>query len=168
MDFDASDSLPRFRRHSAMRATRRSERHGRGVRGPLLPTELPRFKTRVARFDDIVLDAYAPIEQRFRERLTHVDVAVDIVPRMRTQGVTTWPDEVVADGPVPLGRLVPAGVDRQGRPTRPRIVLFRRPLELRGVEPDLLRVVVSDTLVQLVATYLNVEPEFIDPSVTRD
>lgn len=85
---------------------------------------------------------------------------------MRSRQLTTvWPDEVVADGAVPLGRLIPAGVDDDGRPTRPRIVVFRRPIEMRTQNmterSELLHYIIG----KLVATYLNVEPRMIDPDL---
>ena len=144
--------------------SRRAERHGRGIRGPILPPEVPRWTSRPAEFDQAVLDAYAPIHEQWSEELEHLDIALDTVPRMRSRQLTTvWPDEVVADGAVPLGRLIPAGVDDDGRPTRPRIVVFRRPIEMRTQNmterSELLHYIIG----KLVATYLNVEPRMIDP-----
>lgn len=134
----------------------------------LLP-DVPRQKTRSQKFDNAVIDAYEPIVERFEDRLSALDVAVDVVPRMRLEvGYRQWPEDVVADGQVPLGRLVPAGVDTAGRPTRPRIIIFRRPVELRASTPTALRDQLHDILVRLVAVYLNVSPEVIDPTFTWD
>ena len=66
---------------------------------------------------------------------------------------------------MPLSRLIPAGIDRHGDTTRARIVLFRRPLELRAKDPDELADLVHDVLVQQVATYLGVDPEVVDPEL---
>ncbi|WP_288813259.1 metallopeptidase family protein [uncultured Corynebacterium sp.] len=146
----------------------RNDRHGRGPRGALLP-ELPRHKTRSQKFDNAVMDAYEPIAEQFESQLSSLDVAVDVVPRMRLEvGYQQWPDDVVAEGQVPLGRLVPAGVDAEGRPTRPRIIIFRRPVELRADSPEALRDQLHHMLVRLVAAYLNVTPETIDPRFTWD
>jgi len=145
-------------------------RRGRGIRGPLLPQSLPAWKTRAEKFDLLVLEAFAPIDGLWHDRLTKLDIAVDEVPKIRARDpdTVTWPDEVVADGPVPLSRLVPAGIDRRGAATRARIVLFRRPLELRAKDPEDLRDLVHDVLVQQVATYLGVEPEVVDPDLDED
>ncbi|WP_312097031.1 metallopeptidase family protein [Corynebacterium dentalis] len=141
----------------------RNDRHGRGPRGPLLP-ELPRYKTRSQKFDAAVMDAYEPIAEQLESQLASLDVAVDVVPRMRLDvGYRQWPDDVVADGQVPLGRLVPAGVDASGRPTRPRIIVFRRPVESRTDSAESLREQLHYILVRLVAVYLNVSPNTIDP-----
>ncbi|KAB3522969.1 hypothetical protein GC425_03570 [Corynebacterium sp. zg254] len=146
----------------------RNDPRGRGLRGVLLP-DLPRYKTRSQRFDNAVIDAYEPYLEHFRSELGALDIAVDIVPRMRlSHGASTWPEDVVADGAVPLGRLVPAGVDRQGRPTRPRIIVFRRPVELRTSSPQELEQMLRHIIVRLVAVYLNTVPEAIDPRFTWD
>jgi predicted Zn-dependent protease with MMP-like domain len=118
----------------------------------------------------LVLEAFAPIDARWHERMTKLDVAVDEVPKIRAldPDSVTWPPEVVAEGPVPLSRLVPAGVDRHGNATRARLVLFRRPLELRAKHPDELVDLLHEVLVRQVATYLGVGPEVIDPEMTDD
>lgn len=112
-------------------------RRGRGVRGPMLPMTVPAWRTRAEKFDRLVLEAFAPLDGRWHDQLTKLDIAVDEVPKIRPlhPDTVTWPDEVVADGPVPLSRLIPAGIDRRGAATRARVVLFRRPLELRAKDP---------------------------------
>lgn len=140
-------------------------RHGRGIRGPILPASTPRHRSRKQLFDAAVLEAYAPIQQAFANELRHLDIAVDTIPRMRLTGDgTTLPDEVTADGPVPLGRVLPAGVDPAGNPTRARIVLFRMPIEQRSSTPQERQDLLTQVLTSLVATYLNVTPEDIDPN----
>ena len=47
----------------------RRDRHGRGVRGPLMPTKIPRYRRRPELFDAAVLEAYAPIQQQFTVEL---------------------------------------------------------------------------------------------------
>ncbi|WP_169846680.1 metallopeptidase family protein [Rhodococcus marinonascens] len=147
--------------------TRSVDRRGRGIRGSVFPPDVPARRSRAERFDLVVLDAFAPIDALWRERLTKLDIAVDEVPKIHAldPDSVNWPVEVVADGPVPLSRLLPAGVDRRGATTRARIVLFRRPLEQRAKSPDDLTDLVHDVLVQQVSTYLEVEPEVIDPDM---
>ncbi|APT84185.1 metallopeptidase family protein [Corynebacterium aquilae] len=141
------------------------DRHGRGQRGPIMPQSIPRFASRSQRFDDLVRNAYAPIAENFAEELAHVDVAVDMIPRMRLiSSNTILPDEVCADGAVPLGRVIPAGVDAQGQPTRPRIVVFRRPIEARAATAEEREALLERVLTNLVATHLNVSPTDIDPT----
>lgn len=142
----------------------RQDPRGRGVRGIFLP-EVPRYKTRSQRFDAAVLDAFEPILERFSDQLGTLDVAVDAVPRMRLEaGYRQWPEDVVAEGQVPLGRLIPAGVDSHGTPTKPRIIIFRHPVEMRTESARGLQDLLNYILVRLVAVYLNVSPERIDPA----
>lgn len=137
---------------------------GRGMRGPLLPQQTPRHRSRSQAFDLSVLDAYAPIQNAFAQQLSGLDLAVDTVPRMRLRSdMTIMPDEIIADGPVPLGRIVPAGIDRQGRPTRARLVIFRMPIEQRCASDEEKAELLSTVLTALVANYLNVDPVEIDP-----
>src|SRR5699024_12464184 len=108
--------------------------------------------------------AYERMLARSDDQLVSLHLAVDLVPRMRLpHGYTQWPADVAADGKVPLARLIPAGVDPSGSPTRPRLIVFRRPVEMRArskeERADMLRYIVT----RLVAHYLNVGPETIDP-----
>jgi predicted Zn-dependent protease with MMP-like domain len=118
---------------------------------------LPAARSRAERFDALVIEALEPIEARWRTELTQLDVAVDDVPDVQSSA-----DDVVEDGEVPLARLVPGGVDRQGVPTRARIVLYRRPLEARAKDGADLADLVHDVLVEQVANYLGLDPDVID------
>ena len=141
----------------------RRDRHGHGVRGPLMPVSVPRYRTRSMDFDQAVLEAYAPLQNRFFDHLTGVDLAVDTIPRMRLRPDMIMPDEIVADGPVPLGRVLQAGVDRDGNPTRARIVIFRMPIEQRCTNATERAELLTMVLTALVAHYLNLDPRDIDP-----
>jgi predicted Zn-dependent protease with MMP-like domain len=138
-------------------------RRGRGLRGTLLPPAVPAWYSRAEQFDLLVMEAFAPVDMRWHERLAKVDIAVDDVPRILPlhPDSVTWPPEVVADGPVPLSRLIPAGVDRAGAPTRARVVLFRRPLQARAVDVEDLLDLLHAILVRQIATYLGLEPDDI-------
>jgi hypothetical protein len=116
------------------------------------------------------LEAYEPIERRWQERLTGLDIAVDEIPRIAPKDPYSvqWPPEVVADGPIALARLIPAGVDVRGNTTRARIVLFRRPIERRAKDSLDLTDLLHEILVAQVATYLGVEPSVIDPSIEEE
>ena len=138
------------------------DRHGRGLRGSLYPSTLPAASTRAERFDALVLAALEPIEARWRTELTKLDVAVDDVPDVRGDEDTLAAEGTLTDAGVPLARLVPAGVDRRGLPTKARIVLFRRPLEARARDGADLADLVHHVLVDQVANYLGVDPNIID------
>jgi predicted Zn-dependent protease with MMP-like domain len=140
------------------------------MRGPLLPPSVPGWRTRAERFDMAVLEAYEPIERRWQERVATLDIAVDEIPRISPKDPESvqWPPEVVADGPIALARLIPAGVDVRGNATRARIVLFRRPIERRAKDSDELADLLHELLVAEVAQYLGVEPSVIDPTLGDD
>jgi predicted Zn-dependent protease with MMP-like domain len=129
----------------------RRDRHGRALRGPLLPASAPAAGTRAEDFDDLVLDAFERLLPRWGEQLRRVEVAVQEVPQDSPS-----PDPV-AD-PVPLAEVQPAG------PAGPaRIVVFRRPVELRtGTRAERVALL-DDLVVETVADLLGLTPEQIDP-----
>ena len=43
----------------------RRDRHGRGLRGRLVPANVPLSRTKAELFDDLVLDAVEGLERRF-------------------------------------------------------------------------------------------------------
>ena len=147
---------------SGRRVHMRRDRHGRGLRGLLYPASLPAASSRAEKFDSLVVEALEPIEARWRDQLTKLDVAVDDVPEIPQDDSDIPVEGVLQDGAVPLSRLVPAGVDRTGMPTRARIVLYRRPLEARAKEPAELAELVRDVLVEQIAGYLGVERGIIE------
>lgn len=129
---------------------RARDRRGRGPRGPLAPPEVPLRRSKADAFDEIVLDAIEHLEMRWAEQLDRLDVAVEAVPP---------DDEPSADGdPVALSRSEAA---ESGRPAR--IVLYRRPLEARGHDPEDLADLVLDVVVHELARVLGLTPEQIDP-----
>jgi Zincin-like metallopeptidase len=145
-------------------------RRGRDMRGPLLPPTVPGWRSRAERFDMAVLEAYEPIERRWQERLSGLDVAVDEIPRISAKDPDSvqWPADVVADGPIALARLIGAGVDTRGSATRARVVLFRKPIERRAKDTLELAELLHEILVAQVATYLGVDPTVIDPTIDDD
>jgi predicted Zn-dependent protease with MMP-like domain len=107
------------------------------------------------RFDNLVLDAVEHVETRWREQLKGVDFAVEEVPPL--DGSVRFDDEIESAG-VPLARLLPAA---PGQP--PRIVIYRRPLELRALDREDLEDLVHDIVVEEVAHFLGLDPEVVDP-----
>ncbi|GAA4207991.1 metallopeptidase family protein [Actinocatenispora rupis] len=135
----------------------RRDRRGRGLRGRLVPATLPLSRTRAQLFDDMVLDAVELLEQRFAEELTGVQFAVEDVP----PALNVYDADVLEDGDVPIARLLPGHPGTDGAP--PRIVLYRRPLELRAVDREDLADLVKDVIVEQVANLLGLDPEDVDP-----
>ncbi|HLI41211.1 MAG TPA: metallopeptidase family protein [Streptosporangiaceae bacterium] len=140
---------------------RRRDRHGRGLRGRLVPPGVPLYRSRAQQFDDLVLEAVARLEPRWESELSGVEFAVQEVPDSETAG----------DDGVPLARTIrgPAG---GGDPDRPaagtRIVLFRRPLLARAEDEDELSDLVFDVVVEEFAGILGVDPETVDPGYGGD
>jgi predicted Zn-dependent protease with MMP-like domain len=151
-------------RSARSRRRRSRDRRGRGVRGLLYPPTLPVARSRSERFDAIVLEALGPIDERWHSEIERLDIAVDEVPEVTDcdPATVTWGSDVVEDGNIPLARLIPAGVDRAGLPTRARIVLYRRPLETRAQDGGDLSDLVHEVLVEQVANYLDLDPDVID------
>lgn len=110
------------------------------------------------RFDGIVLDAVEHVESRWHDRLTALDFAVEEVPPLDADGSSArWEDEISSAG-VPLARLLAAGPGR-----RARIVIYRRPLELRAVDREDLEDLIHDIVVEEVAHFLGMDPAEVDP-----
>ncbi len=139
------------------RPGRRRDRHGRGLRGPLAPDGLPLTRSRQERFDDLVLDAVERIERRLGPRLDGVEFAVEEVPPTEPEALLDPVD------PVPLARNEPAG---PGRPAR--VVVYRRPLELRAPTGTERSALVNDVVVEQVADLLGLGPEQVDPAYGED
>ena len=131
----------------------RRDRHGRGLRGRLVPASVPLFRTKAEIFDDLVLDAVEGLERQFATELAGVEFAVEDVP----PDLNVYDSDVLEDGEVPLARLLPGG---PGRPSTPaRIVLYRRPLEFRAIDNDDLADLVHDVIIEQVANLLGIDPE---------
>ena len=126
----------------------RRDRRGRGLRGPLAPPHLPLSRTPAERFDDLVLDAVEHLDEHWSNELENLEFAVEDVP----------PPDAIVDDVVPLSRTVPAA---PGRPAR--VVVFRRPLEARAVDPADLADLVLDVVVTEVGRALGIDPDVLDP-----
>ena len=137
---------------------RRRDRHGRGLRGRLVPPAVPLYRTRSQQFDDMVLDAVARLEGRWEAELTGVEFAVQEVPEA---------DELTDDSvPLPLARTAPGSPESTdpARPAAPaRIIVYRRPLLARAENEGELSDLVFDVVVEEFADFLGIEPESVDP-----
>jgi predicted Zn-dependent protease with MMP-like domain len=127
------------------------------MRGPgVFPTELgtPFGPTRRERFDRLVLDVVASLEERWDEHLGLVEYAVEDMPLIPDD----WGDDTV-----PLSSLV------RGRGSEPtRLVLFRLPIERRCPTRAELDALVHTVLVEQVAELLGLPPETVDPTYRPD
>ena len=132
-----------------MSRAKRRDRHGRGLRGPLAPPEVPISLTRSEKFDDLVREEVQRIVSPWSERLAGVEFAVEDVPQ-----------------PDPDETRVPLSATRTVDGT-PRVVVFRRPVESRAGasgqgERELVRLI-RDLVVEEVAALLGVPPEEVEP-----
>ena len=145
---------------------RRRDRHGRGIRGSLVPSGVPLHRTRSERFDDLVLLAVSQLEPRWDAELSGVEFGVEEIPPV-------LPDLDDPD-PVPLARLEPGPgrlqPDTDDRPEQrdlpgqpARIVLYRRPLLARADGEEELAELVLDVIVEQFAHWLGVDPQTVDP-----
>lgn len=132
------------------------DRHGRGLRGRLLPASLPLARTRAEIFDDLVLDTVESLERHYSRELAGVEFAVEEVP----PDLNVYDTDVLEDGDVPLARLLPGRPGRSDMP--PPIVLYRRPLEFRAVDRDDLADLVHDVIIEQVANLLGLDPDDIE------
>ncbi len=143
----AYDSRMRSRRH---------DRHGRAIRADNNRRRRPSdgFRTaHGARFSDLVENAIAELPPALLKGVSGVEVVIEAVPPVD--------DEVIAKGEVPLARLVESPGGRPGG-TPPggegrRLVVYRRPLELRGASRSELVEVIRTAIGVEVARVLGIE-----------
>ena len=131
---------------------RRRDRHGRGLRGPLLPPTLPGWRTRAERFDELMLSVVQRLERHVGPELDGVEFAVEAVP---PSDPAPW--EV---GAVPLGRYFPAN---SAAGLSDRIVVYRHPVIARTDGEAETALLLRDVLVEQIAHLLSRAPEDIDP-----
>ncbi|MGC5029793.1 metallopeptidase family protein [Micromonospora sp. DT229] len=143
---------PENRRPGGSRRGHR-DRHGRGLRGRLVPATVPLARTKAEIFDELVLDTVETLERRFAKELAGVEFAVEDVP----PELNVYDSDVLEDGEVPLARLLPGRPGRQEVP--PRIVLYRRPLEFRAMDREDLADLVHDVIIEQVANLLGIDPD---------
>ncbi|MGW4163245.1 metallopeptidase family protein [Streptomyces sp. NPDC004788] len=139
---DSTGPVPRVRRR---------DRHGRGMRGPVAPPQVPLSASRADTFRDLVLDSVERLERRWPQ-LADVEFLVMEVP-------PAVPGEPV----VPLGGSTPA---EKNEPAR--VVVYRRPVEIRSKGRDERALLVHEVVVEQVADLLGLSPESVDPRYGQD
>lgn len=130
------------------------DRHGRGLRGPvslpgpLSPRGLAVRRSRRDDFDELVLSLVDRLAGRWDKELSGVEFGTEEAPQL--------PDDW-ADERVPCGAVVPAGSRNPAR-----VVVFRRPIELRAKTRFERSALVHETLVEHIAILLGRDPAEID------
>ncbi|WP_406450763.1 metallopeptidase family protein [Streptomyces sp. NBC_00876] len=130
--------------HSSEPRPRRRDRHGRGMRGPVAPPQVPLSASRADSFRDLVQDSVERLERRWPQ-LAEVDFVVLDVPE-------------TAEEIVPLGSALSAEKQRPAQ-----IVIYRRPVEIRTKNRDERALLVHEVVVEQVAELLGLSPESVDP-----
>ncbi|MER5912152.1 metallopeptidase family protein [Streptomyces sp. NPDC001982] len=136
---------------------RRRDRHGRGMRGPIAPPQVPLAASRAEAFADLVQDSVERLERRWPQ-LADIDFLVLEVPRLEARAGDVWSDDAV-----PLGGIAPA---HDGH--RARVVVYRRPVEIRTKGRDERAALVHEVVVEQVAELLGLTPETVDPRYGED
>jgi predicted Zn-dependent protease with MMP-like domain len=109
-------------------------------------------------FDDLVMEAVDELEEHWAAELAGVEFAVEDVPPL--DEASLFDPDVVTDRGVALGRLFRSGLPEIDAPT---IVVYRRPIEARAVDPDDRADLVFMVVVDLAAEYLGKDVDEIDP-----
>ncbi|MGH4029927.1 metallopeptidase family protein [Actinomycetota bacterium Odt1-20B] len=144
---------------SAEPRPRRRDRHGRGMRGPVAPPQVPLSASRADAFTDLVQDSVERLERRWPQ-LAEIDFLVLEVPPLQSadDAAGSLGDEVI-----PLGGTITAS---EGRPAR--VVIYRRPVEIRTKGRDERAALVHEVVVEQVAELLGLSPESVDPRYGED
>ena len=137
--------------------SKRRERHGRGLRGPLAlpnpltgaPMPLRRGGRRIEYFTDCIRASVTLINQACPRALIGIDVGFEDVP----SSLGGWQADRV-----PLAAAIAA------RPSQPgQIVLFRRPIEHRAASRKGLRILVHRTIVEQLSALTGIGTDELDP-----
>lgn len=120
----------------------------------MLPN-LPGFRTRSERFDDMVLDSAERLQDMWGKQLDGVLFAVDEIPPNLEQLVATG-------NTAPMGSYTPGG-----RGEAPMITVYRRVVEQGAASREELQDLVHDVVVEYTAEMLGVPPETLDPVYRR-
>lgn len=124
----------------------------------MAPPQVPVALTRAETFDDLVRDSADRLERRWPS-LADVEFQVQQVPPADDRG------SICYDGhPVPLGRVMPATPNCGTN----RIVIYRRPVEIRARRGDERATLVHEVVVEQVAELLGLSPETVDPQYGED
>ncbi|MHA7246694.1 metallopeptidase family protein [Arthrobacter tecti] len=142
-------------RGSSDSAGRRRNRHGRGVRGDLIPSHLPGSRTRSERFEDWVMESAQRLERLWGDRIQDVQINVQEIP-----------DGLESMTPLALRGLL--GTSTPAADKRPAIItVYRHPIEMaaKGYVPT--NELVHDVVVEQIAELLGMTPEAVDPAYGR-
>lgn len=141
--------MPRSPIPSRAHAHRR-DRHGRGIRGPIVPFFVPAWRTRAEKFDDIITADLAQFSLILGKEMEHIDFAVLDVPDS---------DPAPWENGVPMARFLPF---ERGAKITGRIVFYRMPMLTAARRTPNPRLFLHDIVTQQLASALGKFPEDID------
>ncbi|WP_327640480.1 metallopeptidase family protein [Kribbella sp. NBC_00482] len=143
----------------ARRHRRHIDRHGRGMLGPIsrpskfAPRGLPLQRSAASQFDEVVAIEVTRLEKRLPQVVARVEFAIEDVPNLELDAID-----------IPLTHAT-GGTSHEPY----RIVVFRRPIELRAERSGAgLSWLVRSALVLELADVLALSPEQIDPDFDTD
>lgn len=140
---------------------RRRDRHGRGLRGPVLDAGLPGSRTRGEKFDDLVVDSADRLRTLWPEALATVEYLVEEVPQQLES-------LLAAKSQAPLGKYTPARAATDNSSGEPAcIAIYRHPIEALCDTSGQVRELVHEVLVEQAAGLLNIDPDTVDPMFRR-
>jgi len=143
-------------------SSRRRDRHGRGLRGPLAgpnplvarPARPPRPSTPGEAFQEAVHAAVDRVARQCPDAVTDIAFGIEDVPVL---------DPVWTGREVPLALAVEATADRPSQ-----LVVYRRPLEHRATSRRGLRILVYRTVVEQLAALTGRSVDELDPDGAAD
>lgn len=129
---------------------RRRDRHGRGLRGPVLPPGSPGALSRAQKFDEILAWELGEFSRHIGKKFERYDFAVLDVPAS---------DPAPWEHGVPLTRYLPFE-----RPSKihGRFIFYRKPIEAAAEREDDPRLFIHDVLVNQIADALKMNPYDVD------
>ncbi len=141
--------------------TKRRDRHGRGLRGPLASANLLtgqpvalRHRARPSEFFvECLRSSVGRTAQHCPRALVGVDVGFEDVP----SNLQSW-----HSNQIPLAAAIPATADSYAQ-----VVLFRRPLEHRVSSRSELRTLVQRTLAEQLSALTGIGLDELDPNATE-
>ncbi len=142
-------------------AARRRDRHGRGLRGPVLPATLPGSRTRGEQFEDLVVDSAERLRELWPAALADVSYLVEEVPQQL--------ETLIASGEqAPLGKYAPPVPATDSQPAAQAVVaVYRHPIEALCDTTGQVRELIHEVMIEQVAGLLNIDPDTVDPLFRR-
>lgn len=130
------------------------DRHGRGLRGPLLNPRMPLWRSRAQAFDELVVMCV-------RDLTLHLPAVADIefgVEDVPPSDPAPWERRALM-----CGRYFPASHTHACR-----IVVYRMPIQTRSFDQEELVEMLRDVMVETVAAALALTPDQVRPPAWKE